>query len=925
MFEFAWPWVFALAPLPWLLRLVLPAADSGEAALKVSFLDELESLAGRRARARLPAWRQQVRFALLWFLLLLAAARPQWVGAPLPLPASGRDLLLAVDVSGSMDYRDMRWQEDEISRLELIKKLFGDFIEDRRGDRVGLILFGSQAYLQAPLTFDRHTVRVWLDEAQIGIAGKNTAIGDAIGLAVKRLRQRPAESRVLVLITDGANTGGQIAPQIAAQLAAEQQVKIYTIGIGADPQQGGVPGLFGFNPGLDLDEPTLRGIAESTGGEYFRARSSAELESISATLDRLEPVAQQTTRARGPGAVQLAAGRRPRPECAAGGAGTLATGKPDLAAPPFREATMNLLLDAWPHWLRPYWLLLAPLLGWLLWKLLHRQRRAGRWQLLLPTAFQPWLLVGGAGRQNRMPWICLGIAWLLALLALLGPSWQQLEQPSMKRSDPLVAILQLTPGMLAGDLSPTRLEQARRKLLDLLRTRNDAQTAIVVYAGSAHTLVPLSDDQLTARNLLDALKPSIMPEPGQRADLAVRQALDLLEQGAQGRGRLLLLTSELSEPERQGIRSALEHRAARLAVLGVGTPKGAPVQQEDGSFLKDDQGGILLPRLDESGLRRFAAEIGAGYQRLRPNDRDLDSLGLLARGGTLEEDRENALLRLQRWADQGYWLLLPLLLLAACAGRRGWLFCLPLLMLSLPQPAMAFQFEDLWLRPDQQGQRLLQRGQADEAAKRFEDFRWKGLSLYQARDYAAAAQAFAQGDQADDHYNRGNALARQGELEAAVDAYEQALERQPQLVAAQRNKALVEELLRQRQEQAAQQQAGENKEQRQEASQQSPPSGSSQRPPRDAATVDAQKAQAAAPSTSLPEDEGEKTAGAPGQAQPQPNAEDERTGDEEADDGLDDERRQALEQWLRQIPDDPAELLRRKFWYQQQQRQEATP
>ncbi|CRR70550.1 VWFA-related Acidobacterial domain protein [Pseudomonas aeruginosa] len=192
----------------------------------------------------------------------------------------------------------MRWQEDEISRLELIKKLFGDFIEDRRGDRVGLILFGSQAYLQAPLTFDRHTVRVWLDEAQIGIAGKNTAIGDAIGLAVKRLRQRPAESRVLVLITDGANTGGQIAPQIAAQLAAEQQVKIYTIGIGADPQQGGVPGLFGFNPGLDLDEPTLRGIAEITGGEYFRARSSAELESISATLDRLEPVAQQTTRAR---------------------------------------------------------------------------------------------------------------------------------------------------------------------------------------------------------------------------------------------------------------------------------------------------------------------------------------------------------------------------------------------------------------------------------------------------------------------------------------------------------------------------------------------------------------------------------------------------------------------------------------------------
>ncbi|MBF2905033.1 tetratricopeptide repeat protein, partial [Pseudomonas aeruginosa] len=219
---------------------------------------------------------------------------------------------------------------------------------------------------------------------------------------------------------------------------------------------------------------------------------------------------------------------------------------------------------------------------------------------------------------------------------------------------------------------------------------------------------------------------------------------------------------------------------------------------------------------------------------------------------------------------------------------------------------------------------LLQQGQAAEAAKRFEDFRWKGQALYQARDYAAAAQAFARGDQAADHYNRGNALARQGELEAALDAYEQALERQPRLAAAQRNKALVEELLRQRQEQAAQQQTGENNEQRQEASQQNPPSGSSQRPPRDAATVDAQKAQAAAPSTRLPEDEDGKTAGATGEAQAQ--ADDTgRQSDDEAADGLDDERRQALEQWLRQIPDDPAELLRRKFWYQQQQRQEATP
>jgi Ca-activated chloride channel family protein len=297
MFEFTWAWIFLLAPLPWILRQLLPVADSGQASLNVSFLAELEAITGRRARGNLSVWQQQLPFALIWLLLLLAAARPEWVGEPLPLPASGRDLMIAVDVSGSMEQRDMQWNGRDVSRLSLVKHLFSDFIEQRRGDRVGLILFGSQAYLQAPLTFDRHTVRTWLDEAVIGIAGKNTAIGDAIGLAVKRLRQRPANSRVLVLITDGANTAGAIEPLTATRLAAEQGVKIYPIGIGADPDAG-ITGLFGLNPGSDLDEPTLRAIASETGGQYFRARDADELEQIRVSLDRLEPVAQQATQAR---------------------------------------------------------------------------------------------------------------------------------------------------------------------------------------------------------------------------------------------------------------------------------------------------------------------------------------------------------------------------------------------------------------------------------------------------------------------------------------------------------------------------------------------------------------------------------------------------------------------------------------------------
>jgi len=298
MLEFAWPWIALLLPLPWLLRMVLPPASTGEQVLQVGFLDELARLSQRQAYRSLPRWRQQLPYALVWLLLLTAAARPQWLGAPLPLPASGRDLLVAVDVSGSMDYPDMQWQGDQVSRLALVKHLLGDFLEAREGDRVGLILFGSRAYVQAPLTFDRHTVRAWLDDAQVGIAGQTTAIGDAIGLAVKRLRLRPADSRVLVLVTDGANNGGHIQPLVAARLAAREQVRIHTIGIGADPGAAPPEGALGINPGDDLDEAALQTIAIATAGEYFRAKDGKDLQGISDALDRLEPVSQAPTRVR---------------------------------------------------------------------------------------------------------------------------------------------------------------------------------------------------------------------------------------------------------------------------------------------------------------------------------------------------------------------------------------------------------------------------------------------------------------------------------------------------------------------------------------------------------------------------------------------------------------------------------------------------
>lgn len=581
------------------------------------------------------------------------------------------------------------------------------------------------------------------------------------------------------------------------------------------------------------------------------------------------------------------------------------------------------MMALWPEWLRPLWLLPLPLLAWLLWRLWHRERASGRWQLLLPAAFHQVLLKGGDGRSSRLPWVALGLAWLLAIGALLGPSWQRVEQSNQKPADPLLVVLELTPQMLASDGHPNRLEQARRKLLDLLEARRDAQTAIIVYAGSAHSLVPLSDDLATSRNLLEALKPSLMPEPGRRADLAVVRALQMLDQAQLGQGRILLIGSALDDQERSGIRQALEKRAVPLLILGVGSREGAPVVQEDGSFLKDQRGAILVPRLDARSLRETAESNGGRYAQIRVDDDDLRRLGLFDAPQALRAAQEPT--QLDSHVDQGYWLLLPLLLLAACAGRRGWLFCLPLLLMLPPQSSQAFELDDLWLRPDQQGQRLLQAQRPAEAAERFVDPQWQGNALYQAEDYAAAAERFAQGDTAADHYNRGNALAKSGELEAALDAYEQALERQPELTAAQQNKALVEEALRQRQDQ--QQNGGDAS-----AQQQDDASGDAGEPHEDASAQPAD-GQPAQPGQSGSRDDsgsdGDAQDAGAGGTQPDTGApaEPSEPGQgavTEGDLGDAAERRQALEQWLRQIPDDPAELLRRKFWYEQQQRQDSS-
>ena len=288
-----WPWLLLLLPLPLLVRWLSRAAEQREqAALFFPALDALLTARGdsnpvlKKTEAA-PLW-----LWLVWCLLLLACARPQWQGEPVGIPTSGRDLLLVVDISGSMETPDMKINGDEAQRIDVVKKVVGEFVAKRSGDRVGLVLFGSQAYLQTPLTFDRNTLVQQLHEAQLGFAGERTAIGDGIALSAKRLQDRDQKSRVMILLTDGANTAGTLSPLQGADLAKSMGIKIYTIGMGADLMER--QSFFGtqrFNPSADLDEKTLATIAEQTGGSYFRARTTEELQGIYHMLDQLEPAA----------------------------------------------------------------------------------------------------------------------------------------------------------------------------------------------------------------------------------------------------------------------------------------------------------------------------------------------------------------------------------------------------------------------------------------------------------------------------------------------------------------------------------------------------------------------------------------------------------------------------------------------------------
>ena len=587
---------------------------------------------------------------------------------------------------------------------------------------------------------------------------------------------------------------------------------------------------------------------------------------------------------------------------------------------------------------RPLWLLALLPAAIVLVLLYRRGWRQSGWEQLLPASLRPWLLKQHPGGSHALRFVLLGLIWTLAILALAGPVMDSTNPPRRLPDTAVVMVLDVSRNMLSDDLAPDRLQRAKHKIRTLMQDYPDSQLALVAFAGSAHRVTPLSRDRNTLRSLLTALEPDIMPVDGQNLDQALVLARQMLAGQPQSTSRVLLLTSGLDSAEREVLAGHAQELGAQLAILGVGTAAGAPVPLPEGGFMRDSEGRILLPRLNGQQLAAVARQHGSRYHGITVGNRDLDYL-LQFRHAIPGTDSSDRCLPL----DQGHWLVLLLLPLAALGARRGWLGVL-LIAAWLPPPAQALSWADLWQRPDQQAMQLLEQQQPAAAAERFADPAWRAWALYQAGDYEQAAAAWAalaaaEPDNPEYHFNRGTAQAMAGDYQPALEAYEQTLTRDPGHTAARHNRDIIEALLEQLRRQQAEQQPSEDGSGEGDAAQPGAQDGATGS--QSASNGNGNETATAAPTPGQGESSettdsstpmtGPMSPGGSGDGQ-MPTQESSSThpadgssgprGPQQGPDGAALEQRQALQQWLREIPDDPAELLRRKFLHQHLQQQE---
>ncbi|MGM0767175.1 MAG: VWA domain-containing protein [Pseudomonadota bacterium] len=590
------------------------------------------------------------------------------------------------------------------------------------------------------------------------------------------------------------------------------------------------------------------------------------------------------------------------------------------------------------HFLRPLWLLLIlaiPLLP----LIYHRARQSDSgWARIIPaTLLRPVISHHGqTGGQSRTPFLAAGAALLVLAIALAGPAWRQVPTPLQQQNDSLVVVLDLSLSMLATDVEPDRLTLAKRKVRDILQQREGSLTALVVFAADAHAVSPLTDDSNTITGMLAELDPVIMPAPGNRADLGAERALQLLQQGAPGKGQILLITDNVSDRYQDRITDLLQGSRYALSTLVVGTAEGGPIPLPKQGFIRDN-GSIVMSKASPSALQQLAQSNGGRSHRLTLDDTDIANLGLRPEDSDdwQESDRD---LTVNRFQDDGYWLLWLALPLILIGWRKGALALVLFTLLPVaPRPAMALSWAELWAREDQRAPQLIA-ADPGQAASELDNPGWRGSAHYRNQDYEAAADSFARADTPRAHYNRGNALAHAGKLEEALKAYDQALTADPDLEDARFNRRVVEALLDQQQ---ADSQSGDSGDSSDSDSQKRDNSGQSNQKQQGGDDAENGQSQNSQPGGQQEEPQGDQNNGQ--QSQQGNPGEDQTSGDSpgqepadtrESGAGATSEGRQqqvpaevsespltqGQEQWLRRIPDDPGGLMRRKFLQQYQQR-----
>ena len=566
------------------------------------------------------------------------------------------------------------------------------------------------------------------------------------------------------------------------------------------------------------------------------------------------------------------------------------------------------------HFLRPVWLLAAIpaiLLVGVMWRV---NSNVTAWDKAIDKNLLPFLLDRSKNAAQRTPLLMLLLAWILSALSMAGPVWEELPQPVQKREDALVIVLDLSLSMFAPDHNPSRLDLAKRKLRDILALREEGQTALVVYAGDAHTVTPLTDDVVTIDALVPSLSPNIMPLFGSDPIPAIDMAISLLDDIESSDGRILLITDGISGfDQEQLITDQMQDTGYELLVMGVGTEEGAPIRTSDGSFLTDQNGAMVVPTLNRNVLQSLVNRVNGRYHDIQLSDADL---AYLLTENTLLDNEELTEVEeeFDVWNEAGPYLLLLVLPLCALSFRKGWLFTTFLafvINLHLPSKnALAFEWIDLWKTKDQQAAEAFADENHELAASLFEQTGWRGAANYRAKNYESAIASFSTTDTADGHYNRGNALALAGNLPEAIAAYDVAISRDPEHADAIYNKEIVERLLEEQESEQGENQEGENQENQSEQNSQS----ESQEQNQNSENQDQESQEG-----NEEQQQNEQQNEAPEEQESSESNSEQNTPSESSNEEFEDQ--QALEQWLRRIEDDPGELLRRKFRYQYRQRQ----